>query len=45
VTVAITLKRSITSLELDETLTRMLRAGQIETFEDEERGTVYVRDC
>lgn len=45
VNVAVSWKRSITSLELDEILTRMLKAGRIETFEDDERGAVYVRDC
>lgn len=45
VNVAIECRSSITSVELDELIARMLRAGQIEQFEDEERGTVYVRDC
>jgi hypothetical protein len=30
---------------LSNTLPAMIQAGKIETFEDEERGTVYVRDC
>lgn len=35
----------ITSRELDEILTRMLKPRQGDAFEDEERGTVYVRHC
>jgi hypothetical protein len=30
---------------LSTMLIEMLEAGEIERFEDEERGTVYVRDC
>ncbi|QIK77986.1 hypothetical protein G7077_02735 [Sphingomonas piscis] len=31
--------------DLTALLGRLIRAGKIEQFEDDERGTVYTRDC
>lgn len=45
VQVAATREPLITSGEIDDILEAMVNSGQLKAFEDEERGTIYVRDC